>query len=124
MLAAKPAIPAPWAEEALAAIRRNSPLSMACVLALLNGYGPEDDIGVALQREFRFTWRSAEDGVTDFQEGVRAQLVDKDRAPHWRHASPGAVPEAEVAALLASLGDDELNLGAVPMAGQKEKRTS
>src|SRR5690606_39381045 len=106
--------PAPWAAEALGAMRRNSWLSMACALALIDGYGPDDDVPEALRREYRFTWRSAEDGVTDFQEGVRAQLVDKDRVPRWRYGSAEAVPPETVAALLAPLGDDELQLGPGP----------
>jgi hypothetical protein len=83
---------------------------MAATLALVAGYGPETTLPEALRREYRFTWRSAEDGVTDFQEGVRALLVDKDRAPRWRYASAEAVPAAEVAALLAPLGDDDLDI--------------
>ena len=103
--------PAPWAAEALAAIWRNSPLSMASALALVAGHGPETSLPKALRREYRFTWRSAEDGVTDFQEGVRAQLVDKDRTPHRLYGSAEAVPEATVEALLAPLpADEELHI--------------
>ncbi len=107
ILAALEAQSAPWAVEATAAIRRNSPLSMAATLALLRGYGPGDGIRQALAREYRFTWRASEAGATDFTEGVRAQIIDKDRQPKWRHSSPGAVAE-EVAAVLAPLGPQEL----------------
>jgi enoyl-CoA hydratase len=34
----------------------------------------------------------------DFAEGVRAQLVDKDRSPHWSHARLEDVSEADVRA--------------------------
>jgi len=94
----------PLAQSALKAIRRNSPLSMACTLAMLR---PAPlTLEEALKQEYRWTWRSMEHG--DFIEGVRAQILDKDRNPTWKHPAPGAVTEAEVAAMLAPLGTDEL----------------
>jgi enoyl-CoA hydratase len=93
----------PLAQDALKAMRRNSPLSMASILAMLRP-GPAD-IVAALKQEFRWTWRSMEAG--DFLEGVRAQIIDKDRNPKWRHARPEDVREAEVAAMLAPLGKNE-----------------
>ncbi|AXH96988.1 enoyl-CoA hydratase/isomerase family protein [Ornithinimicrobium avium] len=38
----------------------------------------------------------------DFVEGVRAQVVDKDRSPRWAHASVADVPRSEV---LAAFGE-------------------
>ena len=38
----------------------------------------------------------------DFTEGIRAQLVDKDRTPRWTHPSVADVPREEV---LAAFGD-------------------
>lgn len=96
---------APWADDAAKAIARNSPLSMACTLALLQMIGPKDGIREALANEFRFTFRAV--AQSDFLEGVRAQIIDKDRSPRWRHS--GAAPDAEVLALLAPLGPDTLS---------------
>lgn len=101
---------APWAKAAQDSIRANSPLSMAATLALLDALPGDADLPEALIREFRVTYRAASPGLTDFQEGVRAQLIDKDRQPKWRDAGPADVDPAEVQALLATLGADELQL--------------
>ena len=37
----------------------------------------------------------------DFAEGVRAQLVDKDRSPRWEHESVSDVTRAEVLAVFS-----------------------
>lgn len=99
---------ADWAAAALKQIRRNSPLSMATTLEMLARLGPApSDIDAALAQEFRVAYRIMQEG--DFLEGVRAQLIDKDRNPHWGMALD-AVPPERVAALLAPLGAQELTL--------------
>ena len=40
----------------------------------------------------------------DFPEGVRAQLVDKDKAPNWAFPSVATVPPAYIAAHFTSPG--------------------
>ncbi len=98
-----------FANGALAALGRGSPLAIACGLANIRALrAARGGIREALTREYRFTWRAAEH--SDFLEGIRAKVIDKDGAPRWRHASLAAVTEAEVAAMLAPLGDAELNL--------------
>ena len=92
------------AARTLKAIRHNSPLSMASTLAMLRP--APASLAEALKQEYRWTWRSME--RSDFIEGVRALLIDKDRNPRWRHDAPDAVPDADVAAMLESLGENEL----------------
>ncbi|MDD7970541.1 enoyl-CoA hydratase/isomerase family protein [Roseinatronobacter alkalisoli] len=87
-------------------LRRNSPLSMACTLTMLRNPAARATIRDALAQEYRFTWRSMEN--SDFLEGIRAAIIDKDRAPRWGHDGIDAVTDSEVAAMLASLGPDEL----------------
>ncbi len=87
------------------ALNRASPLSVAATLALLQAVRRAPDLRHALMLEYRFTHRAMQHA--DFLEGIRAQIIDKDRNPRWRHAG-GEPPEAEVAAMLAPLGDEEL----------------
>jgi enoyl-CoA hydratase len=103
ILTALAADPSPLATSALKAMRRNSPLSMVCALAMLRP--APATLRDALVQEFRWTWRSMSHG--DFIEGVRAQILDKDRNPRWQHARAEDVTLAEVAAMLAPLGPDD-----------------
>ncbi|RDW14647.1 enoyl-CoA hydratase/isomerase family protein [Paracoccus thiocyanatus] len=89
-------------EAALKPLRRNSPLSMAATLALVRAARGDAHLRDSLARELRFTARAT--AQSDFLEGVRAQIIDKDRNPQW---SADAGP-AHVAAMLAPLGEDEI----------------
>ncbi len=93
-------------KNALKSIDKNSPLSMACAAEIIKRLrGPGATISVALELEYRFTWRAMQDG--DFLEGIRAQIIDKDRNPGWKY-SDGAVPGEAVNHMLAPLGNDTL----------------
>lgn len=86
----------------LKAIARNSPLSMAATLAMVRAARGDRRMQESLSREYRFTHRATAEG--DFIEGVRAQIIDKDRSPNW--SQPGDA--AKVDAMLADLGAEEL----------------
>lgn len=88
--------------ESLNALRRNSPLSMAAGLAMVRAARGDDRMQQSLSREYRFTARATAE--SDFLEGVRAQIIDKDRKPVWRCDAS----EDTVRAMLAPLGDDDL----------------
>ena len=98
----------PWALEAVGAIRRHSPLSVACALEAVRRARRLADLESCLAMEFRFAWRATQQ--SDFLEGIRAAIIDRDRRPCWRHARLEEVTPAEVAALFAHLGDEELDL--------------
>jgi enoyl-CoA hydratase len=66
------------------------------------------DLQATLVQDFRLACRCLE--AHDFYEGVRAQLVDRDRAPTWRPASLAEVSDAVVDRYFASLGSAELEL--------------
>ncbi|MDO5529038.1 MAG: enoyl-CoA hydratase/isomerase family protein, partial [Paracoccus sp. (in: a-proteobacteria)] len=78
-------------------LRRASPMSLAVTLLAVRAARGDRSIQQSLARELRYTARATRQG--EFLEGVRAQIIDKDRRPNWRPA-----PSAdEAAALLAPL---------------------
>ncbi|MGB1034752.1 MAG: enoyl-CoA hydratase/isomerase family protein, partial [Primorskyibacter sp.] len=87
------------------ALRRSSPLAAACALTLIR-MAQGLTLRQALTAEYRFVSRSVEHG--DLLEGIRAQVIDKDRTPQWRHVSATEVTPADIASMLAPLGPDEL----------------
>ncbi len=89
--------------ETLNALRRNSPLSMATTLAMVRAARGDLRMQDSLSREFRFTARATAE--SDFLEGVRAQIIDKDRNPQWQAEASAA----KVDAMLAPLGALELD---------------
>ncbi|TCO70571.1 enoyl-CoA hydratase/isomerase family protein [Rhodovulum euryhalinum] len=97
-----------FAADTLNRLSRGSPLAIACTIEMQHRLGPGATIRSALALEYRFTHRAPEH--SDFLEGIRAAIIDKDKAPNWRHAGLASVPLADVAAMLAPLGPDELNL--------------
>lgn len=106
ILAALDADPGSFAAECRAALARVSPLAAAAHLQILRRLGPSPTMRDALDLEFRFTWRAQEE--SDFLEGIRAAVIDKDRTPRWRHASAAEVPPALVDHLLSPLGAEAL----------------
>lgn len=97
------------AQSALKAIGRNAPLAVACAVEMVHRLrGDTLTIEKALDLEYRYTSRAMEKG--DFLEGIRAQIIDKDRNPKWQYAGT-IVPVAAVAAMLRPLGDTALKLG-------------
>ena len=93
--------------DTIAKIERNAPLSVCAAIELIHRVRARDDIRVALTQEYRFTARSMEHG--DFIEGIRAAIIDRDRAPKWQHASPRDVTLMDISKMLLPLGADELS---------------
>ena len=89
-------------------LRRPSPLSVACCIELVHRVRAADSIRRALEMEYRFTYRSAENG--DFLEGIRAMIIDKGDTPNWRHSCIEDVTAVDVAKMLMPLGDKSLTL--------------
>jgi len=91
-----------FAMDAIKRLSRNAPLSMACTIEMIHRLrGPSLTLRKALDMEYRFTYRSMEHG--DFLEGIRAQIIDKDRNPQWQHPLH-KVPAVAVSKMLIPLG--------------------
>lgn len=89
---------APQAHQAAELISARSPHSVAVALEALRR-AARMSIPEVLAQDLRLGPVFA--AHPDFAEGVRAQLVDKDRQPRWQHASVADVPRA---AVLAAFG--------------------
>lgn len=98
------------AQKALGALGRGAPLSLCCALEMIRGAASKS-LAEALVTEFRFVHRSQ--AQSDFLEGIRAQVIDRDFAPKWRHDGFD-VPASDVAAMLAPLDDDWTYEGETP----------
>ncbi|MFN7176731.1 MAG: enoyl-CoA hydratase/isomerase family protein, partial [Thermaurantiacus sp.] len=83
-----------WAREQAATIRRMSPTSCKLTLHGLRE-GQRTSIEACLRLEYRMV--SGIKFGNDFYEGVRAQLIDKDRNPTWH---PASLEEVDIAPYL------------------------
>lgn len=96
-----------FAKDALKKLSRNAPLSMACTVEMIHRLrGRNLTMRKALEMEYRFTYRAMEHG--DFIEGIRAQIIDKDRTPNWQHELK-KVPPVAVSKMLIPLGKNALS---------------
>ncbi|MGH1332107.1 MAG: enoyl-CoA hydratase/isomerase family protein [Paracoccaceae bacterium] len=98
----------PFSTSARKPLLRNAPLAMAATLRMIRNARAFTTLEEALTQEYCYTYRAQEQG--DFLEGVRAQIIEKDRNPKWKHASLGDVSEAQINEMLAPLGAYSLDL--------------
>ena len=96
-----------FAQETLKTLGRMSPTSLRLTFEQMQrGHGLDfDDV---MQMEFRMVRRVMEGH--DFFEGVRAQILDKDRNPKWSPASLSEIDGKDIAHYFESLGEAELEL--------------
>ena len=88
------------------AMDRASPTSLAIALRQMR-MGRSLDFAACMRTEYRIVSRVL--AGHDFYEGVRAQIVDKDRRPKWDPANLDDVTDAAIAAYFAPL-EKELDL--------------
>jgi enoyl-CoA hydratase len=112
ILEALSATPGEWAQKTAAALAQKSPKSLKLTLAAIRNARGLGSLEAALNIEYRLCVRLFEDG--EFNEGVRALLVDKDRKPRWSPPRLAEVSPELVAAYLAPLPPGE-ELGLAPL---------
>ncbi|MFN4023826.1 MAG: enoyl-CoA hydratase/isomerase family protein [Hyphomonas sp.] len=95
-----------WAKAELATLRTKSPETVKVALRQLREGARCETFEDNMRMEFRIGWRKVQSH--DFQEGVRAVIMDKDNAPVWLPGRLEDVSEADVARYFEPLGQDDL----------------
>ncbi|WP_426227055.1 enoyl-CoA hydratase/isomerase family protein [Pseudarthrobacter sp. DSP2-3-2b1] len=95
------------AHEAADTIEAKSPTAVKVALESLRR-ARSLTLDEALAQEYRVGLRFL--AAPDFREGIRAQVVDKDRTPLWKPATLHEVRPADVDRFFERLGDRELTL--------------
>lgn len=83
--------PAPEAQATAGKLRRQAPTALKLALRLLRQIARAPDLETGLAQEFRVISHCMESA--DFAEGIRAQVIDKDRNPRWKPATLGEVTQ-------------------------------
>ncbi|MFH8409867.1 enoyl-CoA hydratase/isomerase family protein [Streptomyces sp. NPDC018019] len=98
----------PEAKEAAETILAKSPTALKVTLAALRRARELGPLERVLDQEYRVSCAAL--ATPDLVEGIRAQVIDKDRAPRWSPATLAEVADEDVARFFAPLGDRELGL--------------
>ncbi|GAA2364438.1 3-hydroxyisobutyryl-CoA hydrolase [Catellatospora methionotrophica] len=96
--------PAPAAHAAAKEIAAKSPTALVVTLRSLRTAARLPSLEAALDQEYRLSASMLRS--PDFAEGVRAQIIDKDRNPRWHPASLADVDADAVEGYFAHSGDD------------------
>lgn len=98
----------PAAKEAAETVLAKSPTALKVTLAALRRARRLGTLEEALDQEYRVSCAAL--AIPDLVEGVRAQIIDKDRNPRWSPATLAEVTDADVERFFAPLGERELGL--------------
>lgn len=108
ILSALHASEVPAAQAAAESILAKSPTALKLTLESLRRARTSGNLAETLEQEYRVSLRCL--AGPDLAEGIRAQVIAKDRRPQWSPTTLEAVSEADVAAYFADLGPRELRL--------------
>jgi 3-hydroxyisobutyryl-CoA hydrolase len=108
-----------FGRETLATLDKMSPTSLKLTLEGLRRGSKMESVGEDLQMEYRMSQSCMRPG-SDFYEGIRAVLVDKDHAPVWNPASLKDVTDEMIESYFAPLEHDwEIPKVVVPEVASK-----
>ena len=94
-----------WAVQQRATLATKSPQAMKVALRQLKEGAQMPDFAAEMAQEYAIAARVVV--LPDFQEGVRAVIIDKDNAPQWNPATPEGVTEAMLDAIFAPMPEGE-----------------
>jgi len=94
-----------WASAQLATLKTKSPQSLKVTLRQLRLGANQPSFAANMALEYALGGRVVR--THDFQEGVRAVVVDKDNAPNWAPADLSGVSEADLDRLFAPLPEGQ-----------------
>ena len=94
-----------WAKGKAELLKTKSPLSMKATQRQLSE-GATVDFRKVMQMEYRICSRIIK--TKNFQEGVRAVLIDKDNSPNWEPADLSSVADDMLDEFFSPLGSEEL----------------
>ena len=91
----------PWAQAQLAILKTKSPQTLKVAFRQLQLGAEMTSFAENMELEYRIGARVV--GLHDFQEGVRAVIVDKDNDPHWNPSTLEGVTDAMLDEIFAPL---------------------
>lgn len=97
-----------WAGKTLSKLKKMSPVSLKVIIEQILR-GGELEFNEAMKMEYRIVSHIVS-YQSDFYEGVRAVLIDRDQKPVWNPVTVEDVTDEMVAAHFENLDDKELNL--------------
>ena len=100
----------PLAQRVASDLASKSPKALKLALAAIRQARSTPTLEAALTVEYRLVNRLYRDG--EFVEGVRALLIDKDKAPKWQPATLAAVTPQMISTYLAPLDGEDLTFPA------------
>ncbi|CCQ15804.1 Enoyl-CoA hydratase [Rhodococcus sp. AW25M09] len=107
----------PEAQQAAQDIASKSPVSLAVTLRSVRRAATLPSLEAVLDEEYRVSVASL--SSHDLVEGIRAQVVEKDRNPQWQPRTLADVTPDDIDRYFAPLGDAELGLSNAHTEGEQ-----